>query len=215
MIDIKNIKLDTFYVAMKAMRNSYSNWNSEISEHFIMGKDFELLKKLVKAGDSHSKCLRFINVTMDIIAPLYWWKQFDTYKVGTVCVSTSTMHTITKKPFTIDNFSHEHLSDEWKEKYNLVKYNIEYGNTPKTILDFIIDALNIYRNMYLRTGEKKYWYQIIQILPSSYNQMRTVQLNYQTILNIIKQRNGHKLNEWYYFIEEMYKLPYIKELSEV
>lgn len=214
MIEIKNMKVDTFDVAIKAMRNSYSNWYKEIPEYFIMGKDFDLLKKLVKAGNSHSKCLRMINVTMDIIAPLYWWKQFDTYKVGVNCVSTSTMHTITKREFLITDFSHEKLTEEW-EKPNLVKYNNEYDNTPKMILEFIVDALNLYRNMYLKTGENKYWYQIIQILPSSYNQMRTVQLNYQTILNIIEQRKGHKLDEWHDFIEEMYKLPYIKELSEV
>lgn len=198
MLQIKNMKVDRFDVAMKAMRNSYSNWDSEIPEYFIMSKDFDLLKPLVKAGDSHSKCLRFINVTMDITAPLYWWKQFDTYKVGTVCISTSTMHTITKKPFYMNDFSYEHCEEKGLE-----------------IMYAICRTLNYFREKYIGTKDKKYWYAIIQILPESYNQMRTVQLNYQTILNIIKQRKEHKLDEWHKFIEEMYKLPYIKELSEV
>ena len=203
MIDIKNIDVSDFGIAMFAMRNSYSNWGEKDSLSYEIGEnDLKLLKSLVKAGDSHSKCLRMINVTMDITAPLYWWKQFDTYKVGTVCVSTSTMHTITKKPFTINDFSHDHLG----EVVTPVFYDA---------LDNIIDILNEARQCYLDTKDKTWWWKIIQLLPSSYNQMRTVQLNYQTILNIIEQRKGHKLDEWHDFIEEMYNLPYIKELSEV
>ena len=199
MIDIKNIDVSDFGIAMFAMRNSYSNWGEKDSLSYELGeKDLKLLKKLVKAGDSHSKCLRFINVTMDITAPLYWWKQFDTYKVGTVCLSTSTMHNITKKEFILNDFSREYCSEE-----------------AMCIMYDICRTLNYYRGKYINTNDKKYWYTIIQLLPSSYNQMRTVQLNYQTILNIIEQRKGHKLDEWYDFIEEMYKLPYIKELSEV
>lgn len=198
MIDIKIIDSFDFKQAMFAMRNSYSNWGNNDSTNNKIGKnDLELLKKLVKAGDSHSKCLRFINVVMDITAPLYWWKQFDTYKVGTVCVSTSTMHTITKRPFNINDFSHEYMISSM------------------SVLYIILECLNYNRNKYIETGDKSFWHQIIQLLPSSYNQMRTVQLNYQTILNIIEQRKGHKLDEWHDFIEEMYKLPYIKELSEV
>ena len=181
------------------MRNSYSNWEKSDSNFNMIGEnDLKLLKSLVKAGDSHSKCLRLINVTMDITAPLYWWKQFDTYKVGTVCVSTSTMHTITKRPFNINDFSKEHIE-----------------NARLSIMYEICDILNSLRELYIDKKDKKYWYGIIQLLPESYNQMRTVQLNYQTILNIIKQRKDHKLDEWHDFIEEMYKLPYIKELSEV
>lgn len=199
MISIKNIDVSDFGIAMFAMRNSYSNWGKKDSLSYEIGEnDFKLLKSLVKAGDSHSKCLRFINVTMDIIAPLYWWKQFDTYKVGTVCVSTSTMHTITKRPFYINDFSREYCEEKGME-----------------IMYAICRVLNYLREKFIGTKDKKYWYAIIQILPESYNQMRTVQLNYQTILNIIKQRKGHKLDEWHDFIEEMYKLPYIKELSEV
>lgn len=181
------------------MRNSYSNWEKSDSNFNMIGEnDLKLLKSLVKAGDSHSKCLRLINVTMDITAPLYWWKQFDTYKVGTVCVSTSTMHTITKRPFTINDFSKEYIEN--------VRLSIMYE---------VCAILNSLRELYIDKNDKKYWYAIIQLLPESYNQMRTVQLNYQTILNIIEQRKGHKLDEWHDFIEEMYKLPYIKELSEV
>lgn len=199
MIYITNIDISDFVVAMFAMRNSYSNWENNDSTKCEIGEnDLKLLKKLVKAGDSHSKCLRFINATMDITAPLYWWKQFDTYKVGTVCISTSTMHTIIKKSFAIHDFS-----DEYCENIGL------------SIMYEICRTLNSLREKYINTNNKKYWYAIIQILPESYKQMRTVQLNYQTILNIIKQRKGHKLDEWQNFIEEMYKLPYIKELSEV
>lgn len=197
MISIKNIDVSDFSIAILSMRNSYSNWGEKDSLSFEIGEnDLKLLKKLVKAGDSHSKCLRMINVTMDITAPLYWWKQFDTYKVGTVCLSTSTMHTITKREFHISDFSHKYINS-------------------LSVLDVIIERLNYSRNKYIETKNKYFWYQIIQLLPESYNQMRTVQLNYQTILNIIKQRKDHKLDEWHSFIEEMYKLPYIKELSEV
>ena len=199
MVYIKIIDLSGFKQPMFAMRNSYSNWgNNDSTTNQIGDNDLELLKKLVKAGDSHSKCLRFINVTMDITAPLYWWKQFDTYKVGTVCVSTSTMHTITKRPFNINDFSKEYIE-----------------NARLSIMYEVCAILNSLRDLYIDKKDKKYWYAIIQLLPESYNQMRTVQINYQTILNIIKHRKGHKLDEWHDFIEEMYKLPYIKELSEV
>ena len=199
MIEIKNLDVSDFSIAMFAMHNSYSNWGKKDSVSYDLGKnDLKLLKSLVKAGDSHSKCLRMINVTMDITAPLYWWKQFDTYKIGVNCISTSTMHTITKREFTIDDFSYEHLFDEGYD-----------------CLDAIIYVLNEYRRRYIQYNNIDDWHTIIQLLPSSYNQMRTVQLNYQTILNIIEQRKGHKLDEWHDFVEEMYKLPYIKELSEV
>lgn len=199
MIDIKNVDVSEFGVAMFAMRNSYSNWGKKDSLSYELGEnDLKLLKSLVKAGDSHSKCLRFINVTMDITAPLYWWKQFDTYKVGVNCISTSTMHSITKRPFYINDFSHEYCEEKGME-----------------IMYAICRVLNYFRKKFIGTKDKKYWYAIIQILPESYNQMRTVQLNYQTILNIIEQRKEHKLDEWHDFIEKMYKLPYIKELSEV
>lgn len=197
MIDIKIIDFVGFKQAMFAMRNSYSNREYSDSTYSQIGEnDLELLKKLVKAGDSHSKCLRFINVTMDITAPLYWWKQFDTYKVGVNCVSTSTMHTIAKREFTISDFSYEHMTGSM------------------SVLYIVLDCLNYNRDKYIETKDKSFWYQIIQLLPTSYNQMRTVQLNYQTILNIIEQRKGHKLDEWHDFIEEMYKLPYIKELED-
>lgn len=199
MIGIKIIDFVGFKQAMFAMRNSYSNREYSDSTYSQMGEnDLELLKKLVKAGDSHSKCLRMINVTMDITAPLYWWKQFDTYKIGVNCISTSTMHTIIKRPFTINDFSKEYIE-----------------NVGLSIMYEVCAILNSLRELYIDKKDKKYWYAIIQVLPESYNQMRTVQLNYQTILNIIEQRKGHKLDEWHDFIEEMYKLPYIKELSEV
>lgn len=198
MIEIKIIVAIDFKQTMFTMRNSYSNWEENDSTYNQIGEnDLKLLKKLVKAGDSHSKCLRMVWVTMDINAPLYWWKQFDTYKVGTVCMSTSTMHTIMKRAFTIDDFSHEHMLGSMY------------------VINTVVDCLNYNRDKYIETKDKSFWYQIIQLLPESYNQMRTVQINYQTILNIIKQRKGHKLDEWHDFIEKMYKLPYIKELSEV
>lgn len=176
---------------------------------FIVGEaDLKLMKQLSKAGSDHGKFLRMINVTMDTTAPLYWWKEFDTYKVGTVANSCSTMHKIHAKEFTLDDFSHEHL-------------------TPRAIglLEDVIDALNIHREQFLECtmskyispedceeAKKQYWWQMIQLLPSSYNQKRTVQLNYQVLKAMHHSRKEHKLDEWRTFCDEMHYLPYFEEI---
>jgi hypothetical protein len=154
------------------------------------------MKRLAKAGSEHAKYLRMVHIQMDIVAPLYWWKEFDTYKIGTVANSCSTMHKIHDKEFTMDDFSHEHMKEE----------NLEW-------LDSTIDRLNRYRKMYNLAKEKYDWWQLIQMLPSSYNQRRTVDMNYQTALNIIKQRKNHRLDEWHTLCDALLELPYMKELS--
>lgn len=160
--------------------------------HFCIGKnDLNLMKRLAKAGTDHRKFMRMIVVYVDVTAPLYWWKEADTYKVGTVRNSCSTMHKITEKEFTLDDFSHEHLDD-----YSL-KYMID-----------IIRALNVSREMFLDTKNKKDWYQLIQLLPSSYNQRATLMLNYEVLANMYHSRKNHKLDEWREFCKWIETLPY-------
>lgn len=173
----------------------------DCSEYYgieIGPNDLDLMKRLYKAGTEHRKYLRQIFVSMDITAPLYWWKEFDTYKVGTVANSCSTMHKIAAKEFELDDFSHEHLS-----------------NNSEKVLNFVIKCMNDYREEFLKDKEKHNWWQLIQLLPSSYNQKRTVTMTYENVITIIRQRTNHKLDEWNEFIEILKEeLPYIRELSE-
>ena len=157
--------------------------------------DMKLMKQLRKAGSDHRKYLRMINVTCDITSPLYWWKEFDTYKVGTVANSCSTMHKIHDKEFTLKDFSYEHLAA---------------GDC--VVLEHTIDCLNKNRILFLREKDKECWYSMIQLLPSSYNQKRTVQLNYEVLLNMYHARRNHKLDEWHTFCDWMETLPYFKEI---
>lgn len=160
---------------------------------FLIGpNDLALMRKLAKAGSDHAKYRRMINVTVDITAPLYWWKEFDTYKVGTVANSCSTMHKITEREFTLDDFSHEQL----------------IRNEPYQMLEAMIEELNVCRKLSLETKDKKYWWQIIQLLPSSYNQRRTVQFNYEVLSHIYPARKAHKLDEWVTFCHWIEQLPY-------
>lgn len=185
--------------------------------HYIGPNDYSLMLKLAKAGADHAKFRRMIIVTMDILAPLYWWKEFDTYKVGTVANSCSTMHKITEKEFTLDDFSHEHIIEYGQSIPSRGCYISAYaGDTyydPNEILEFIVEMLNKARELYLKTKDKKYWWQIIQLLPSSYNQLRTVQLNYEVLANIYKSRRGHKLDEWREFCAMIERLPYSKIIT--
>lgn len=238
MIKIEKIDVNGFESAIRGMRNPLNSWDRSDSAfgcslsicdscddshsfYEVGDNDLDLMHRLFKGGTEHRKYLRFITVTMDITAPLYWWKEFDTYKVGTVANSCSTMHKIHAKEFELDDFSCEHLTDEWDEEddcgyahsNSVVYYNSEYGNTPKDILNFIVEALNHYRKMFLETKDKKYWWNMIQLLPSSYNQKRTVMLNYEVAVNIIRQRKGHKLDEWHVLVDELMKLPYLKEIA--
>lgn len=237
MIQIENDEVYGWEAAIRGMRNPMNSWDKSDSDfcdtwydeecpkncvhycvcnentaHLIVGEnDLALMKKLVKAGTDHRKFLRMINVTVDITAPLYWWKEFDTYKVGTVRNSCSTMHTIHKKEFTIDDFSHEHLetTGNTHAKLSVGEYDILLH--PYSLLQITVAVLNSNRNMYLQTKDKKYWWQMIQLLPSSYNQRATVQLNYEVLLDMYHSRKTHKLDEWRTFCEWIGRLPYMEE----
>ena len=196
MIKIENIDVYGFEAAIRGARNPMNSWHLMDScynngEFEIGEKDYDLLKRLTIAGPEHRKWNRMVTVTMDITAPLYWWKEYDTYKVATVANSCSTMHKIQAKEFTLDDFSHEHL-----EEY------------PKWLLLEVIKELNKNREDFNKTKDKDYWWQMIQLLPSSYNQKRTVHLNYETLGAMYRQRKHHKLDEWVEFCRVIEELPY-------
>lgn len=218
MIKVENVETWGFGHAIRGMRNPLNSWDKsdsyiELCDVIVGDADLALMHKLYKAGTEHRKYLRQIFVSMDIVAPLYWWKEFDTYKVGTVANSCSTMHKIHSKEFTLDDFSHEHLTHCYGYEIELVDYE-EYPNSPHEVLEFVIKALNHYRNLYLDTKDKRHWWQMIQLLPSSYNQRRTVTMNYENAVNMIRQRENHKLDEWRDFVKELQHLPYIKQIME-
>ena len=218
MIKVENVETWGFAHAIRGMRNPLNSWDKsdsyiELCDVIVGDADLALMHKLYKGGTEHRKYLRQIFVSMDIIAPLYWWKEFDTYKVGTVANSCSTMHKIYAKEFTLDDFSHEHLTHCYGYEIELVDYE-EYPNSPHEVLEFVIKALNHYRNLYLATNAKRHWWQMIQLLPSSYNQRRTVTMNYENAVNMIRQRENHKLDEWRDFVKELQQLPYIKQIIE-
>jgi hypothetical protein len=207
--------------AMRGMRNPLNSWSkadtiadifAETGAH-VGPNDLELAKRLALAGSVHAKYRRMIAVYIDISAPLYWWKEFDTYKVGTVANSCSTMHTIASKEFTPDDFSHEHLFTRTDREFVSITIN---GDTAYYSADYLVtiicQALNYYRHLYLTTKDKKYWWQMIQLLPSSYNQLRTVMLNYEVLARIYKDRKEHKLDEWRTFCNWIEKLPYAREM---
>ena len=202
-------------IVMEGMRNPKNSWDRMDSyithiqddetletakfEFFMGDNDYDLAKRLRNGGPVHAKYRRMIPVFVTITAPLYWWKEFDTYKVGTVANSCSTMHKIAEKEFTIEDFSCEHLLNK-AETYN--------GYVSASVLKCTIGALNEFRKLYLDTKKKKYWWQMIQLLPSSYNQKRTVMLNYEVLANIYKSRKDHKLDEWHTFCHWIDELPY-------
>ena len=226
MIKFENTEVMNFSGAFRGMRNPLNSWdksdsaycydmddcrgckyysfdngthicNEKYGNPFIIGpNDLNLAQRLIKAGPDHRKFLRQIFVSVDITAPLYWWKEFDTYKVATVSNSCSTMHTIHKKEFTLDDFSHDKL-----------------GYQGRIVLQSVIYNLNDYRKDFIETKDKSYWYQLIQLLPSSYNQKRTITLNYETLRNIYGSRRNHKLDEWSIgFMSWIDSLPYAEEL---
>lgn len=206
MIKIDNIEVFGWEATIRGMRNPMNSWDKSDSifnagfgsNSTILGEnDLKLMQSLVKAGTDHSKFMRMINVTMDITAPMYWAKELDTYKVGTVRNSCSTMHKIHSKEFTLDDFSHEHLFTD---------------DEALPFLNHLISGLNFYRNKYIETKDKKYWWQMIQLLPSSYNQKFTWQANYQVLRNIYFSRRNHRLDEWVEFCKIIETLPYAKEL---
>lgn len=173
-------------------------------EYIIGPNDLDLMTRLRNAGTDHRKFMRMIAVYLDITAPLYWWKEFDTYKVGTVTDSCSTMHKIHAKEFELDDFSHEHIINS----VSMGAQEIEVRISPMQALLTTIECLNSYRELYLESKDKKHWWQMIQLLPSSYNQRRTIMLNYEVLANIYKSRRNHKLDEWRELCAWIETLPY-------
>ena len=244
MLKIENTEVIGWEHAIRGMRNPKNSWvksdsgvcathgpahcadcvytdchadDVEIGTKYILGpNDLNLMTTLRNAGTDHRKFMRMITVYLDITAPLYWWKEFDTYKVGTVANSCSTMHKIADKEFTLADFSCEHLDREpyhrnWIESV-IVDEDITSTHkvwmTPFDVLRCTIEMLNAYRENYLETKDKQDWWQMIQLLPSSYNQRRTVMLNYEVLANIYKSRRNHKLDEWHMFCDWIESLPY-------
>lgn len=208
MIKIEDVEVMGMRKAIKGMRNAMNSWDKSDSVFVVEGKpngdqfvyfkigekDMKLCKNLIKAGSPDRKFLRMIHVQADVTAPLYWWKQADQYRIGVTTNSTSTMHTIHKKEFTIDDFSNEHLMTGGIE-----------------CLEHLCKDLNLCRNYFLETKDKAYWWQMIQLLPSSFNQMRTIDLDYETLFSIYHQRKCHKLDEWREFCKWVETLPYMKK----
>ncbi len=178
------------------------------AELIIGSNDLGLMIRLRNAGTDHRKFMRMLTVYVDITAPLYWWKEFDTYKVGTVANSCSTMHKIHAKEFTLDDFSHEHLERIVEDTGGDIAPVWDFFRP----LEYTIEVLNKARHLFLETKDKRYWWQMIQLLPTSYNQKRTVMLNYEVLANIYKSRKNHKLDEWVDFCKWIETLPYAKEL---
>lgn len=204
------------YVAPAQRENHILASYSDDSEFWIGPNDADLMNRLRNAGTDHRKFMRMITVYLDITAPLYWWKEFDTYKVGTVANSCSTMHKIADKEFTLEDFSHEHLlsmanNDAGDALFLNDANNIRVDGDD--LLGLIINVLNYYRGRYIKTKDKRYWWQLIQLLPSSYNQRRTVMLNYEVLANIYKSRRNHKLDEWHTFCDWIESLPYSKLIT--
>lgn len=246
MLKIENTEVLGFEAAIRGMRNPMNSWEKSDSLFLrdtfcdelddmkladlcggiapIVGdNDHDLMKRLRNAGTDHRKFMRMIIVYVDITGPLYWWKEFDTYKVGTVTNSCSTMHKIHAKEFTLEDFSREHLigSDpnipiNFEDRFTIVDGFDEDGDleiVADQIIEYTVLALNFHRKKYLKTKDKKYWWQMIQLLPSSYNQRRTVMLNYEVLANIYKSRRNHKLDEWHDFCDWIETLPYLELIT--
>ena len=218
MLKVENVEVLGWDAAIRGMRNPLNSWEKSDSQ-FVRDSDYgcfgvcpcaelvdcdcchvgpndlKLMNTLRNAGTDHRKFMRMITVYLDITAPLYWWKEFDTYKVGTVANSCSTMHKIAAKEFTLEDFSHEHLG------YQSIR-----------VLKDTIKVMNDFREEFIKDHEKVNWWQMIQLLPSSYNQRRTVMLNYEVLANMYKSRRNHKLDEWHTFCDWIKTLPYAKEL---
>lgn len=237
MLKIENIEVMGWEHAIRGMRNPKNSWAKsdsspacpygkekccgECQQNFCVGtNDKQLMMTLRNAGTDHRKFMRMITVYLDITAPLYWWKEFDTYKVGTVANSCSTMHKIAAKEFTLDDFSHEHLIDYDLYSCNEIDGPVingapHIGCGGLQLINLTINVLNYYRGKYLDTKDKKYWWQMIQLLPSSYNQKRTVMLNYEVLANIYKSRRHHKLDEWHTLCDWIESLPYSELITGI
>ena len=220
MLTLKNTEVIGWEPSIRGMRNPMNSWAKSDTDFSIYGiqsingvlaptigpNDEDLMRRLCKAGPVHAKFRRMIKVYVDITAPLYWWKEFDTYKVGTVANSCSTMHKIHAKEFTLDDFSIDKMFETdsgWIESVDGVKYL-----SPITFFEGIVHQLNVYRNLFLDTKNKVWWEQMIQLLPTSYNQTRTVELNYEVLVGMYRDRKNHKLDEWHTLCDWIKTLPY-------
>ena len=196
MLTLKNTSVMNFENAIRGARNPMNSWgrmdsHTEPDGSFVFGpNDLDLAMRLAKAGSDHRKYLRMVFVSVDVTAPLYWWKEYDTYKVATVANSTSTMHKIHSKPFSMDDFSCDHMTDGTKK-----------------FMETVVAELENIRLRFKETKSKDDWYDMIQLLPSSYNQMRTCTFNYETLINIYRARKNHKLAEWHTFCDWIETLP--------
>ena len=201
MLTLKNTSVMNFENAIRGARNPLNSWgrmdsHTEPDGSFIFGpNDLDLAMRLAKAGSDHRKYLRMVFVSVDVTAPLYWWKEYDTYKVATVANSTSTMHKIHSKPFSMDDFSCDHMTDGTKK-----------------FMETVVAELENIRLRFKETKSKDDWYDMIQLLPSSYNQMRTCTFNYEKLINIYRARKNHKLAEWHTFCDWIETLPYAEQL---
>lgn len=201
MLTLKNTSVMNFENAIRGARNPMNSWgrmdsHTEPDGSFVFGpNDLDLAMRLAKAGSDHRKYLRMVFVSVDVTAPLYWWKEYDTYKVATVANSTSTMHKIHSKPFSMDDFSCDHMTDGTKK-----------------FMETVVTELENIRLRFKETKSKDDWYDMIQLLPSSYNQMRTCTFNYETLINIYRARKNHKLAEWHTFCDWIETLPYAEQL---
>lgn len=201
MLTLKNTSVMNFENAIRGARNPLNSWgrmdsHTEPDGSFVFGpNDLDLAMRLAKAGSDHRKYLRMVFVSVDVTAPLYWWKEYDTYKVATVANSTSTMHKIHSKPFSMDDFSCDHMTDGTKK-----------------FMETVVAELENTRLRFKETKSKDDWYDMIQLLPSSYNQMRTCTFNYETLINIYRARKNHKLAEWHTFCDWIETLPYAEQL---
>lgn len=201
MLTLKNTSVMNFENAIRGARNPMNSWgrmdsHTEPDGSFVFGpNDLDLAMRLAKAGSDHRKYLRMVFVSVDVTAPLYWWKEYDTYKVATVANSTSTMHKIHSKPFSMDDFSCDHMTDGTKK-----------------FMETVVAELENIRLRFKETKSKDDWYDMIQLLPSSYNQMRTCTFNYETLINIYHARKNHKLAEWHTFCDWIEILPYAEQL---
>ena len=207
MISLSNAVVFGWHSAIMGMRNPMNSWSKSDSVFYndfscqIGQNDLDLMKTLIKAGAEHRKFLRMIHVQMDIEAPLYWWKEFETYKIGTVSNSCSTMHKIAAKEFTLDDFSHEHIGDV--PNCDPMYY---------AALEGTIMALNEARRCFIDTKDKKFWWQMIQLLPSSYNQRRTIDLNFEVLLKQYRERKNHKLDEWHIYCDWIKEIALLNEI---
>ena len=204
MLTLKNTSVMNFENAIRGARNPMNSWgrmdsHTEPDGSFVFGpNDLDLAMRLAKAGSDHRKYLRMVFVSVDVTAPLYWWKEYDTYKVATVANSTSTMHKIHSKPFSMDDFSCDHMTDGTKK-----------------FMETVVAELENIRLRFKETKSKDDWYDMIQLLPSSYNQMRTCTFNYETLINIYRARKNHKLAEWHTFCDWIETLPYAEQLITI